>query len=81
MTTQFTFDFAPRPLLRLQEVERIIRASRILVPAPSRPTLIKLIEEGCLEGKRLSFGWAVYEDSFVKWTRCLQMAEELREAA
>lgn len=61
-----------RPTLRLSEVEKLIKMHRIIVPPPTRPTLIKRCEEGALEtvgGKATKFGWLVYEDSFWKWAR------------
>ena len=68
----YEFGFAPRPILRLSHIERIIRRYRLIVPAPSRPKLIALIEEGKLEGKRTEYGWVVFEDSFQAWVRGLQ---------
>jgi len=59
--------------LRLKEVEEILRRTRVLVPVPSRPTLIGLCEEGILDGeKSASFGWIVTEESFKAWVRGLQ---------
>lgn len=63
-----------RTKLRLGEIERLIRKHRILVPAPSRPTLVGLCEDGTFEtagGKVTKFGWLVYEDSFWGWVRSL----------
>lgn len=63
-----------RTKLRLGEIERLIRKHRILIPAPSRPSLVALCEDGTFEtagGKVTKFGWLVYEDSFWKWVRSL----------
>lgn len=63
-------NFRPRPRLRLSEIERIIRQTRIIVPCPSRQTLIRMCEQGTLEtptGTSGPSGWEVYEDSFWKW--------------
>lgn len=63
-------NFRPRPRLRLSEVERIIRVHRIVVPVPSRQTLIRMCEEGKFETPpraSTQSGWEVYEDSFWKW--------------
>ncbi len=63
-------NFRPRPKLRLAEIERLIRQHRILVPCPSRQTLIRMCEEGILEtptGSAGRGGWVVFEDSFWKW--------------
>lgn len=65
-----TAKFTPRTRLRLSEVERLIRVYRIIVPCPSRQTLIRLCEEGVFEtpddGPSRG-GWQVYEDSFWRW--------------
>ena len=63
-----------RTRIRLAEVERIIRKERILVPPPSRSTLIGLIEDGTFEATSSTptkFGWLIYEDSFRRWVRSL----------
>jgi hypothetical protein len=63
-----------RTKLRLGEIDRLIRAHKIIVPPPSRPTLVKLCENGTFEtvgGRPTSFGWLVYEDSFWNWVRKL----------
>jgi hypothetical protein len=60
--------------LRLGEIDRLIRKHRIMVPAPSRPVLVALCEDGTFEtagGKVTKFGWLVYEDSFWAWVRSL----------
>jgi hypothetical protein len=69
---QYRLDFAPRPMLRLAMVEQIIRSNRLLVPPPSRPNLIALIEEGRIEGKLTEYGWIMFEDSFIAWIKDLQ---------
>lgn len=69
---QFRFDFAPRPLLRLFEIEEIIKQQRVMRTPPSRNTLIQMCEDGTLEGSKTRFGWLVYEDSFENWVYSLQ---------
>ncbi len=69
-TTKHLFDFSPRPVLRLMEIDRLIRKHRILTPPPSRPKLIALCEDGTFETAGdvpTTFGWLVYEDSFLRW--------------
>ncbi|MBK9163655.1 MAG: hypothetical protein IPM21_07040 [Acidobacteria bacterium] len=59
-----------RPKLRLGEVERLIRKHRIVIPPPSRTTLIEMCEDGTFETAGNSptrIGWLVYEDSFWRW--------------
>ncbi len=59
-----------RTKLRLGEVERLIRKHRIVVPPPSRTTLIEMCEDGTFETAGNSptrIGWLVYEDSFWRW--------------
>jgi hypothetical protein len=63
-------DMKIRPKLRLGEVERLIKEHRIIVPPPTRRTLIKMCEEGIFEtlgSAPTSVGWLVFEDSFLKW--------------
>jgi hypothetical protein len=69
---QFRFDFAPRPTLRLSEIQEIMKAYRITGSAPSRDTLITLCEDGTFEAMKSRFGWLVFEDSFETWVRSLQ---------
>ena len=64
-----------RPKLRLAEVERLIKAHRIIVPPSSRPTLIDMCEDGTFETAGAGpsrVGWQVYEDSFWKWVESLE---------
>jgi hypothetical protein len=68
-----------RPKLRLSEVERMIREQRILIPPPSRSTLITLCEQGVLEaagGAASPFGWLVFEDSFFEWAKNLDKRDD-----
>ncbi len=71
---QRTLDIQVRAKLRLGEVERLIRKHRIIVPPPSRQTLIRMCEAGELEtagSQPGRSGWLVYEDSFLEWVRSL----------
>jgi hypothetical protein len=73
-----------RPVLRLSEIERLIKEHRILIPAPSRPTLIQFIEEGIFQAttseKPTRMGWLVYEDSFLRWVDSLRIGEDKKAA-
>lgn len=73
------FEFEPRVKMRLSEIERLIRKHRIIVPPPSRQTLIKLCEEGTFEtagtGPTL-IGWLVFEDSFLAWLKKMDCVDE-----
>ena len=75
MRRPYEFPFRVRPALRLRQIEAALRSTRVIVPVPSRPTLIGLIEDGTLEGFKLpqankrSQAWLVYEDSFHEWVR------------
>lgn len=66
---ELPFGFTPRPRILLSEVERLITKYRILVPCPSRQTLIRMCEDGTFEtpGGPSRSGWMVYEDSFWRW--------------
>lgn len=69
-----TFDFRPRTKIRLSEIERLITKHRIIIPPPSRQTLIKLCEDGTFETVGCgptAIGWLVFEDSFTQWVRSL----------
>ena len=67
MTKHYDFGFPVRPTLRLSRVEEILRTTRIIDPLPSRQSLINLIIEGILQGKKTRLGYVVYEDSFKQW--------------
>ena len=65
-----SYNIKIRPKLRLSEVERLIKTLRIIIPAPTRHTLIKMCEDGTFEtlgNKPTNVGWLVFEDSFLKW--------------
>ncbi|MFL6469142.1 MAG: hypothetical protein ACJ72Z_14385 [Pyrinomonadaceae bacterium] len=64
------YEIKIRPKLRLSEVERLIKTLRIIIPPPTRHTLIKMCEDGTFEtlgNKPTNVGWLVFEDSFLKW--------------
>jgi hypothetical protein len=64
-----------RTKLRLSEIERIIKKHRLIVPPPTRATLVNLCEDGTFETAGdgpTSFGWLVYESSFLEWLRRLE---------
>ncbi len=72
-TLQYKFDFAPRPTLRLIEIQEIMKQHRLMgADPPSRDLLIGLCEEGTLEATKSRVGWLVFEDSFDSWVRSLQ---------
>lgn len=71
-TTQRLLDLSPRTVLRLSEVERLIRIHRIVIPPLASRTLQKMCEDGTLEtAPRLGRRWLVYEDSFLDWVKSL----------
>jgi hypothetical protein len=69
---RYDFGFTTHTCLRLSRVEEILRHNRVIDPIPSRPTLIRMIEDGTLEGVRTSVGYVVYEYSFIAWVKSLQ---------
>jgi hypothetical protein len=59
-----------RPMIRLSEVERLIKRLRIINPPLSRKTLQRMCEDGTFESPSVApgqLGWLVYEDSFLRW--------------
>ena len=67
---QQTFNAKTRSVLRLTEIERLIKAHRIIVPPLSRRTLSNMCDAGVFEtagGSPTHLGWLVYEDSFWHW--------------
>jgi len=72
-TTQRLLHLAPRPTLRISEVERLIRAHRIVVPPLSRRMLYEMCEEGIFEfaPRQKTRGYYIYEDSFLAWVEGL----------
>lgn len=72
-TTQRLLDLSPRTKLRLSEIERLIRAHRIVIPPLSRRALREMCESGTLETapRRGTRDWLVYEDSFLDWVKQL----------
>lgn len=73
-TIQRTLDLAPRPKLRISEIERLIRIHRIIIPPPARRTLIGMCEDGTFETAPRRTPLAhhlVYEDSFLNWVKSL----------
>jgi hypothetical protein len=61
--------FEVRPALRLSAIEKVLKTTRVIVPCPSRPTLIKLIESGKLKGRKQGNAYLVDELSFHAWVR------------
>ncbi len=78
MSGKTILNFQPRTKLKLSEVEILIRKYRLIVPCPSRQTLIGMCENGTFESvgkdndgrpKPTSLGWLIFEDSFVRWAQ------------
>jgi hypothetical protein len=63
----FKFNFPIRPMLRPKRVKDILES--ITSDPPSRSSLLKLIKSGEIQGKRTTFGWLVFEDSFQAWVK------------
>ncbi len=72
MQQQFDFMSANiRSRMTLDEAERQIRKYNILVPCPSRQTLIRMCEEGIFETPKRRDGerWLIFADSFWEWAK------------
>jgi hypothetical protein len=79
-TTQRLLELKPPTMLRLCEIERIIRKERLIVPAPSRRALIVLCDNGTFETASRTYPRAPYlvtEESFLKWVEGLSGAGRL----
>lgn len=72
-TTQRLLHLVPRPVLRISEVERLIRVHRIVVPPLSRRTLYEMCETGVFEiaPRKKLHSYLIYEDSFLAWVEGL----------
>lgn len=76
MALQLDFGFAPRPKLRISEVQKLLGKHRILGnDAPCRETIINWCEDGTLEAVYSPVGYLVYEDSFVDFVRRLDAGD------
>jgi hypothetical protein len=79
-TTKHLSDLSPRTMLRLSEIERLIRKDRLIVPTPSRRTLIRLCDEGIFETaprRKPRDQYLVSEESFLRWVASLSGAGDL----
>jgi hypothetical protein len=77
-STQRTLDLSPRTLLRLSEVERLIRKHRIIVPTPARRTLVGWCEDGTFETaprRNERARYMIFEDSFLAWVERLKRSQ------
>ena len=72
MPKHFDFGFSHEPCLRLSHIEDILRETRVIIPVPSRATLIRRIEDGTLKGHKTKGGYVVTEQSFKAFVRSFQ---------
>jgi hypothetical protein len=72
MPKHYDFGFSHEPCLRLSHVEEILKATRVILPIPTRQALINLIEDGTLKGHKTRYGYLVTEQSFKSYVRSLQ---------
>jgi hypothetical protein len=72
-TTQRLLELSPPVMLRLSEIERLIRKERLIVPPLSRRALICLCEDGTFDTAPRQEGkpYLVTEASFLKWVKHL----------
>jgi hypothetical protein len=78
---QFQFDFAPRTKIKLSEAMSALKKFQVFTAPPCRETIVDLILDGSLEGKRIGGIWWIYLDSFERWVRSLDEPEQFRRAA
>lgn len=65
-----TFELPSDRFFRLRDVEEVL--SKVMVSKPSRTTLLNWLDEGTLEGRKMSFGWIVYESSLKEFINSMQ---------
>jgi hypothetical protein len=68
-----------RTKLKLSVVQRLLEKHRVIVPVPTRRTLVNMCEDGRFETAANPpgpMGWLVYEDSFWRWVRSLDGGEQ-----
>ena len=73
-TTQRLLDLKPPTMLRLSEIERILRKERLIVPPLSRRMLITLCDNGIFDTAPRTHPRAPYlvtEESFLRWVKSL----------
>lgn len=78
---QYTFDFAPRTKMRVSDAIKVLKRFEVFKVPPSRETLIDLILDGTLEGRKIGDMWFIYADSFDCWVKSLDEPEYYRRAA
>lgn len=65
-----------KPKLRLNEIERLLRKYRIVIPIPTRASLVNYCDNGTWDCVfKSGIGWLVYEESFLKWVKNLDVAD------
>jgi hypothetical protein len=69
---RFNLDFSHRPSMRLSRVLEVLEQLKVIDPVPTRQTLIRWIEAGKIDGKKLDGGYVVYEDSLREWIKSVQ---------
>ena len=57
MFREYQFPFETEPVIKLGEIENILRKQKIIRPIPERQTFIKWIQDGTLDGKKTSKGY------------------------
>ena len=65
-----TFQVPIDRAFRLRDVEEAL--AMVMPSPPSRTTLLNWLDDGTLEGKRMRFGWIVYESSLQSFVRSMQ---------
>jgi hypothetical protein len=69
----FTFSFETTPIIKLSEVEKILRREKIILPVPCRASLINNIEDGTFDGKLHHGYYLITVESFERWVKSLQI--------
>lgn len=69
------FGFTPQPAMRLSRILQVLAQTRVIEPVPSRPTLIRLIEQGTLKARLVGNAYLVETKSFNDWVKSFHPEE------
>jgi hypothetical protein len=71
--------FAKGPFLRVREIRNRLKRGNVIRPVPDPRTLVKLIQDGTLDGFRSEFGYGAFEYSVNAMIERLRKGERIRQ--